>query len=761
MACVLVALAWAHAASAQEPTARALLSLSVNGVASGEALVLIRGNDVLVEVTALEVAAVRGFGGRREKVDSREFVSLISMAPDVRYSLNEESLTVAITVPPSMLGTTKLDLKPPRPVFEYRHQPSLFVNYGATWVRSAGADGALEMGLSWGPGLALNTMSWDPVMGFVRGQTAVTIDQPSRLRRWTIGDTVVSARTLGSSMVLGGIRLQREYSLDPYFVQFPSLELSGTALTPSTVEVYVNNRLVSREQVAPGSFTVTNLPIVSGSNNTRVVVRDAFGREQHSAAPYYLATTALARGLQEYDYAMGYRRASAAGLNWNYGAMAGYAHHRYGFTERITAGFLAEGDAHTLMGGPTLNLRLPYGELEFSVAGSRSDDGAGLAAAMGYSYSTRRFSVGGNVRTMSSTFGTLAITYPADRSRVEGSLFVGTQFGSRTTLSVQQAFADPYVGSTSSRTALLASTRVTRRATAFVNANTGIRSGSSRLYDVSVGLSLAMADRTTGNVWLERGESARTDLSAEVDRALPTTSGYGYRMRAVAGEESRAEATLLGQTRFGRYEVAQEFSDGARDVRASANGGVVLIGGGVHAVRPVVDSFALVKVPDVPGVRTYLNNHEIGRTNGKGELLVSNMLPYYANRISIADDDVPMDRAIDKVEQGIAPPYRGGAVVTFGARAVQAIIGSVTMTSGGKTVVPAYGELSVTVKGQTFESPIGSQGQFYLENVPAGRYRALVQFNGQRCTFAMEVPARKSSMVKLGAARCDADGGGK
>ncbi len=660
-----------------------------------------------------------------------------------------------------MLGTTMLDLRPARPVFEYRHQPSLFVNYGANWVQSAGADAALELGLSWGPGLVLNTMSWDPLQGFVRGLTAITIDQPGRLRRWTIGDTVVSSRTLGSSMVLGGFRVQREYSLDPYFVQFPSLELSGTALTPSTVEVYVNNRLVSREQVSPGSFKVTNLPIVSGSNNTRVVVRDAFGREQQSAAPYYLATTALARGLHEYDYAVGYRRVTAAGANWNYGPPAAYAHHRYGFTDHLTAGFVAEGDARLFMAGPTLNLRLPFGEMEFAVAGSSSGDGTGLAGSLGYWYSTRRISVGGNVRAMSAAYETLVVTNAADRSRLEGSLFVGTQFGSRTTLSVQQAFSDPYVGATSSRTGLLASIRLTRRATAFVNANSGLRSGNARLYDVSVGLSLSVADRVTGNLWLEHHEDGRQELSADLDRALSTSTSYGYRLTAVGGDDSRADATLLGQTRFGRYEIGQEFSDGGQDVRASASGGIVLIGGGTHATRPVVDSYALVKVPDVPGVRTYLNNNEVGRTNGKGELLVSNMLPYYANRIAIADQDVPLDRALDKVEQGIAPPYRGGAVVTFGATPVQVIIGSATILADGQTVVPAYGQLTVSVNGRAFESPIGSQGQFYLENVPPGRHHALIVFNGQPCRFTLDVPVKKGPMVDLGAARCVAEGEGR
>jgi outer membrane usher protein len=754
---VLVALAVVPAAAQDQAAQRALLSLSVNGVESGEALVVLRAGDVLADVAALQAAGMRGFAGRREMLDDREFVSLGSLAPDLRFTVDERALTLSLIVSPAWLGTTVLDLRPPRPSFEYRHQASLFVNYGANWVRSSGADAAFEAGLSWGPGLLLNTMSWDSLRGYVRGQTSMTVDQPSRLRRWTIGDTVVSARTLSSGLLVAGVRVQREYSLDPYFVQFPSLALAGTVLTPSTVEVYVNNRLVSRDQVSPGAYKVTNLPIISGSNNTRVVVRDAFGREQQSAAPYYLATTALARGLHEYDYGIGSPRVAVAGGNWSYGSLAGFAHHRYGFTDRVTAGFVAEGSAATFMGGPTLNLRLRVGEVEFTLAGSRSAGETGGAGSLGYSYATRRFTVGGNVRAMSDAFGTLTVSRPGDRSRAEGILFVGTQLGSRTSLSVQQAYVDPYAGAPSSRTALLASARVTRRTTAFVNANTARTDAGARRYDVSIGLSVSLADRTTGNFWLEQRGSGKPALTADLDRALTTSTSYGYRLSAVAGDDPRAEGVLLGQTPYGRYEVAQEFTDTNRDVRATANGGVVLIGGGLHPTRPVVDSYALVKVPDVPGVRTYLNNQEMGRTNRRGELLVSNMLPYYANRLAIADQDVPMDRAIDRVEQGVAPPYRGGAVVTFGAVPVQAITGTAAVSTGGQEVLPAYGQLSVSAKGHTFESPIGAQGEFYLENVPPGRHPAVILFKGQPCQFTIEIPASASPVLQVGVARCVAE----
>ncbi|KYB45530.1 hypothetical protein AB664_06960 [Brucella anthropi] len=59
----------------------------------------------------------------------------------------------------------------------------------------------------------------------------------------------------------------------------PLPELSGSAAVPSTVDVYVDNAQRASRSVPSGPFSITNLPIVTGSGMARLVVRDALGRE--------------------------------------------------------------------------------------------------------------------------------------------------------------------------------------------------------------------------------------------------------------------------------------------------------------------------------------------------------------------------------------------------------------------------------------------------------------------------------------------------
>jgi outer membrane usher protein len=192
-------------------------------------------------------------------------------------------------------------------------------------------------------------------------------------------------------------------------------------------------------------------------------------------------------------------------------------------------------------------------------------------------------------------------------------------------------------------------------------------------------------------------------------------------------------------------------------VTVSAAGGVIALGGSVFATRPVNQSFALIQVPGVEGVGGYLNNQEIGKTNARGELPVPDLLPYYGNRLGIAQADIPLDHSVGATEQAVASPFRGGAVVRFPVQQIRVVTGNVEVVRGTETLLPAYGQLTVTAEGQEMGSPIGREGEFYFENIPAGRYPAVIEHGTGRCAFTLEVPSTAGPIVELGTVRCVMD----
>ena len=69
-------------------------------------------------------------------------------------------------------------------------------------------------------------------------------------------------------------------------------------------------------------------------------------------------------------------------------------------------------------------------------------------------------------------------------------------------------------------------------------------------------------------------------------------------------------------------------------------------------------------------------------------------------------------------------------------------------------MIPAYGQLIVTAEGRQFDSPIGRDGEFYLDNVPTGRHPAIIEHETTRCSFTLGVPQTSGPVMNLGTLRC-------
>lgn len=737
-----------------EEQQRAMLDLVVNEVARGQIVAIVRAGDVLLPTASLEGAGLVNLPGHRERIDGQDWVSLASLAPGVTFALDERALTLRLTAAVQYLGTTtRLDFRNlDRPLFERRRDASGFVNYGVNWRHDAGYSGSAEAGLNLRGALAATTLAYTQSEGVVRGLSTITFDQVGSLRRVVLGDSIVGGTPLGGTAFLGGLRVASEYSLDPYFLRYPALGLSGVVTSPSSVDVYVDNRLVRSQQVAPGRFELANLPVPVGSSRTRLVIRDAFGREQQFTRPFYLSSATLARGLHDYEYGVGLVRSAMGRTSWDYGRMALSARHRYGFTNFLTAGARLEAHGDLLSGGPSINARFPFGEVELAAAASRAGGLAGRAIDAGYSYTGRVLMGGVTIRASQTGYRTLSTRDDDDSPTREVTAFVAANIAGRANLSVQQSNGEGRLSGPTRRTSIYGTVRVLEGASLFFSASRDLLRGE-RNRQFSVGLTLMVGARTSVNASIvNAGDGVGAALEAQ--RGLPVGTGYAYRLRAAGGSGEGSGGRLSYQTTFGRYEVEQEQLNGQMTSSLSLSGGLVGIGGRVLPTRPVDQGFALVRVPGVEGVRTYLSNQEVGRTDRRGDLLIPNLLPYYANRLRIADEDVPLDRVIEAVERRIAPPLRGGALVVFEAARAGGVAGRVELDVAGQTIVPAFGEIAVTSGAKQTSSPIGRDGEYYLAGLQPGDHDAVISFRGQACGLTLRVPPSSEPVVDLGTKRC-------
>ncbi|HEV2037757.1 MAG TPA: fimbria/pilus outer membrane usher protein, partial [Candidatus Eremiobacteraceae bacterium] len=419
---------------------RAYLSLSVNGMDQGQILALVGDGEVWVAVDDLVRAGLRELDVPTQTIDGRSYVSSRHLTPGIEFTFDDRNLAVQLTAPTRYFGTTtvKLGGSTPRGMV-YGKNTSAFFNYALDWQNLKQFSEFSELGLSSRGNLYYTGFSVAPGGKFIRGLSNATFDNPARMTRWVLGDTFASGGTLGGGTFLGGITFSRDFSLNPYFVRYPGVQLSGQTLTPSSADIYVNGHLVGTRALPPGKFDITGLPLVAGGGTTQVIVRDAFGHTQTLSSSYYFATSVLQRGLSEYSYSLGAQRNDVGTASSNYGPLVFVGFDRVGVTDWFTAGMRVDGGPGLVSGGPTAAFRLGRGQLGINASASHAAGIGGAAAEADYTYQNRSLSYGGSLALTSPHYATLSLASAADRETSLASAFAGFELGPRASLTVNYA----------------------------------------------------------------------------------------------------------------------------------------------------------------------------------------------------------------------------------------------------------------------------------------------------------------------------------
>jgi len=734
-------------------------SFVLNGMPQGDVFPLLHDEDVLLPADELTRRGVdlAKLAARTEVIDGRTYVSLRSLGAAGSYQLDTDTATLRCELPASAFGETRVDLalRPP-PGYAVKGSPSGFLNY-ALQARNLDVSLFGEVGASLGRGLATTQVRWHPGSLPLRGLSQLIVDLPEHMVRGIAGEASAFGGVLGGGAVVAGVHLLRSFELNPYYSQRPLMQYSGGVETPSTLEVYVNNQLVRRADLPPGPFRVENLPVAQGEGATRYVVRDAFGRVSEVRGAYYLSGQLLAPGVFDYRASLGFERTHLGTRSFAYGDPVLLGSARVGWTSWLTPGVRLEASPALFSTGASQLLQLPLGEVELSEGVSRGEHRTG--AALGAVYGLQGRWVGGRIfgRWMSDGYGNIGLSPHEDRPTLEtgGSLFLAV--GNRVSLGGQAAVALSRERGSGALLSATTTARLTERTTLSFTANHGLFANGESSLEGMLYLNAVLDERTLGSVGHSRG-SDKAITSVDVARGVPLSGGLGFQVQGQAGGAAFARGRVDYDTDVGRYSGGAEWQAGRLVGLAEVTGGLIAIGGRVHATRVVDDGFALVRVAGVKGVGVHLNNHLVGHTDEQGEYVVTRLQAYNANRLSLSDGELPLDVYLPRTEQLATPWLRGGVVLEFQAESVRALRGRLVLTGPEPSRSLAYGELHVQQKGRTWLSPLGHNGEFELVGLGPGLHSATVLYPGGRCAVTLEVPSLEQVVIDLGVVRCVDEG---
>lgn len=694
----------AQAGEAQEgsPT---VLAASVNGKAVSDSAIFFEAGGVLLAKPAQWAELGLILSGEEQE---QEYLSVEELG--LKFTLDEPSQSIELVVPAQRLPTQKVSTAPSMPELS-PPAPGLLINYnlagqvsGSGQAVSAGHE--LRTSGSWGTLRSTGQLNWTDKGGveYRRGLSQWFKDDYTRQIRYEAGD-VLAAGT--SHPILGGVRIAKDPTLDPYTPTWPVPTLGGVALDPATVEILANQSKVSEHDVERGNFTIERFPLQPGRNALDVVVRDEFGRSQIvSSSTHYFAPRILRKDLTIWSLSAGAIRQGHTNDYAGFGASGQVEH---GLSDRwtLTGSAQTDGEAYNATVGARTVLGVA-GTFELEVGKSDSESGSGKYVRGQYNYQGRNFGVAishENTDDWWSLANNDSFLLTA-KERTQASL---TWQSDDRRLRARLGGADIDTGRSK--------TRYIDTAVSYRNGPHNI-SGSalydfqrgeptfaaSYRYNFGQGSAYASARSAPNSTRFALGATARTDIANQ------RVSLRGELVDIDGHTGGRASATIQTSKGMGRLDI----ENSASGTRGAANwsGSLHLGRGGATFGGTISSGHAVVDIPGVAGATVRANGRSVGQTNSSGRLLIPQLPALTETTVKVDTKSLPAGVELESSEIVVSPRRQTGAWGQFKVLGTQGRAFTIVRT-------PTI-EAGATVKTDKEETMAGQGGVIYLEQPSEG-----------------------------------------
>lgn len=743
--------------------ARLFLEIVVNGVATGQICPFeSRGGRLFARAADLLAAGVR-------IPDPHDAQVALDAIADVSFAYDSHRQRLEITIPVDWLpahrlGETRLQARVPAlasfgGVLNYDVHATAPVHgrgHLAVWTEQRLFD-------TWGSisntGLMRRTWNRDTSsIPYLRYETRWSHTNEDRLLTVTAGDLVTAALPWTSAVRLGGMLVERNFSVRPDIVTYPVPEFAGQAAVPTAIDLFINGSQAVSDTVAPGPFVVTTVPIVEGAGRATVVTTDVLGRQRSETVTFYVASSLLRKGLADYSLSAGLMRRAFGVESWSYGRPAASGVARYGLTDYLTVAGHAEGGDRLGTAGAGADLRLHvFGVVGAAVAHGAHPHGRGEQYSASYSYTTRRYSVMLRHQQRAAGFTDLT-TYDLPAGAVSRL----ARRVDQVTGAASPAFAGGTVGA-----GYFAVTQADGGRVRLVNVSFSRRLALGMSAYFSTSRRLDRAERPSVQIQIVRQIGHRGSLTAsaadrgdstprgrvQYSRSVPPGGGLGWTAGYTPASGGHRQADLTWRTRHAQLQGGLYGTAETTTRWAGASGSLIVIGREVATANRVDDAFALVETGHYPHVPVLFENQFVGRTNQRGRLLVPWVSAYYAAKVAIDPLALPSGVGVPIIEQRVAVRRRSGAVIHFPV--VRTLAALVTLVDDGHRPLPLG--LTVTHAGSGRHALIGWDGQTYFENLAERNLLRVSLPDGRTCTAAFVMAPDEAETRRIGPLTCRAD----
>lgn len=698
--------------------------------------------------------------------------------PDVNYQLDQYAMQLTLSAPPQLFLIQTFDPLSKRLGALRPKDPGAFLNYDAVALRNnypgvnqtnlsalMGLGLFNRLGVGTADVLAYNkyanniTLLTNQSSKLVRLNTTWTLDQPEKIARWRFGDAITGSSYWSGATRFAGIQYATNFNTQPNLVTFPLPGYQGEAAIPSKVDVFVNSVLNQQQIVNNGPYIFNNIPVISGAGTVNVVTQDLLGRSKVVSFSYYASPQLLQPNLVDFSYETGFVRDNYGVDSNDYGRFLAVGTYRRGITNNLTLGGHAEVlfDQQTL--GFSANYLLNnYGVATVALAGGHNKSGGGGLLGLGFTRQGPKLSYGFNTSLTTLNYIQLGTQPNTSPPSVVNQLFLGyslENYGSLSTsfTMVNSRNFNQANGISNSPTARLLTATYSHNLFKNISLSLGFVGDLRNSQTNQAFLTLVFAPDinhyiNNSTTW----QNHQLQDLLQFAKPLPLGKGYGYNIFASNNSNSYAGADATLQNEIGTYTARVGQGRGQADYELDASGSAIYFSGNGFLARKLTQSFALVKVPDFPGVDVYYENQLMGKTDRNGNLLIPELLAYQENTIDIEPTTLPLDTQIGIIHQTVIPYFASGVLAEFSVKRMQGIDLHLRLPNG--RFVPVGAEFILNSDSSSESYPVGYDGEVYIPEVVGHLLEGSVNWEKHVYYFSVPLPYSHDPIIELGDVPC-------
>ncbi len=604
--------------------------------------------------------------------------------------------------------------------------------------------------------------------GWFRGDTRIVKDIASKRIRTEAGDVYPQPFGFMTARPIGGVKIAKNFSLDPYRIPFPQGAGQFTLRTRSQVKTFVNGVLIRDEILPAGNYDLRDVPLINGLNTVLVETTDELGQKQVFEFRLPTSVGLLKEGESNYSLSHGRPFTDKLFRRTYVETELTSAFYQRGLTQSLSLGAYAQKEAEFSLGGVELGVASNFGNIFMGLVAQNEAEqsaGAGSLTWQLQSLGTRLF----NSYTLTLRHERYGDGFKNQLDAVTSALKSQTQ--SNITIPIRELFTTSLgatygeVRNTSLENRHSFDAAINIRAWRNLNLNffvsrardeykkyndvayafftftfDGANHFISGFHDIENKTNRITAVKDNGNRLYDARLTAVVDDSperqgAEVDGFVPTPmADFGGRITGARFEgDSKAQLRAVAR-------VSSAF------VFAVDDGNF-----GLGFSRPVPNSFVLFKPSEnLKEQKVSLRSTSPfaeGESGPLGEITFTNILPYQFREIQLDPTGLDLGTSLVKEKFVIYPTYRSAHLIPLKDKGALMIQGTLT-DQLGKPLALKVGSFA----GKPFFT--SRQGHFFIEGLSAGEFSLeMDNFKKKDLTFSQ----KQRGVVNLGVITLEGD----